>query len=225
MKLEFKKIKDSASPSDEFRKRLWQRIDAEVQEPARKSYIRRYVYVFGVITIVVTTMSTGTYAYASSSVTPDSSLYGVKTSIESVESIFYRSPESMSAFYMRMAHRRNRELDHARTIRAQEKLEARLSSLLGEVETELDRSNYKQEVREAFYLDLRQIHDQRFREQADAQYDELLRRLNEFEQRGEIDHDRAERFREDMHGMGARKIYRLQEHAHELEMMRDAVAY
>ncbi|NQV11928.1 hypothetical protein HQ524_01050 [Candidatus Uhrbacteria bacterium] len=221
MKLEFKNLRASAKPSDEFKKRLWQRLDAELEEPVKQSYIRRYVYVFGMVTIVITTMGTGTYAYAADTVTPDSTLYGVKAGIESVESVFHRSPESMSMFHMRMVQRRNKELDHVVTPEARQKLEDHLVALLGVTEDELKSSEYGIEKRQVFQMNMKQIHDQRFREQADAQHDELLRRLNELEVSGEVPVERAEYFREEMESMETRKIYKLRERMHELEDMRE----
>ncbi|MBT6253925.1 hypothetical protein HOI83_01700 [Candidatus Uhrbacteria bacterium] len=220
MKKQFKNLRRSSKPSIVFKKRLWLRIDAELPVPGRKSLVLRYTYVVGLASVVMMTTGMGTYAYAADGVTPDSSLYGVKTSIESVESRFHRSPESMASFHARMAGRRHRELDHVKSKLGREALEEKLAHILGVTAVDLEGVKEDVEKRETIELEMRRIHELRFKEQAETFYNELHNKVDQYEMRGELDAENAKELRDTFWDVKERKIYMMDHYEGEIDRRR-----
>lgn len=113
MNKRFDNLSKSAAPSDAFKGRLWQRLDAELEAVHihKRPWYQRFAMPVAAVAIVGLLGGSGTYAYASPNVAPDSSLYQVKTGIEWVEERFHRSPESLATFHHRMAERRHAEYE------------------------------------------------------------------------------------------------------------------
>ena len=140
MKRLLRQLSQQAKPSRVFEQRLLQRLDAHMASSqhrgARKA---RRAWAAGALSVGFLLSGTGSYAYASPSVTPESPLYSVKSGIESVEERFYSSPESRAAFHARMADRRVAELKHVRRDEVREALRSRVIETLELSETELRR--------------------------------------------------------------------------------------
>lgn len=107
---------------------LWNRLDAELESIHlhKRAWYQRFAMPVVGLVIVGILGGSGTYAYASPSVTPDTTLYPVKTSIEWVEERFHRSPEGLAAFHHRMAERREAEFGHIDRPEVEKELRARM---------------------------------------------------------------------------------------------------
>lgn len=110
----FDNLRKEATPSEEFERALWNRLDAELESVHmhKRAWYQRFAMPVAALVLVGILGGSGTYAYASPSVTPNTTLYPVKTSIEWVEERFHRSPEGLAGFHHRMAERREAELNH-----------------------------------------------------------------------------------------------------------------
>jgi hypothetical protein len=220
MNVRFKNFHDASKPSDEFKKRLWQRLEAEMPAMTKRSIVIRYGYVVGLTSVVMMTGGMGTYAYASDNVTPDSSLYGVKIGIESVEARLYRSPESLAVFHARMAHRRNRELDHVRSPEARAIVEDDLKIMLRTTAQDLEGSTVRMEMRADIETDMNEIHELRFREQAETYYNEMHNRVDRYEIQGELNQQDATELRNLFLNKDERVIFKVEANEKELEKRR-----
>lgn len=100
-----------AAPSEAFKERLWQRLDAEYTFDPVIARRRRLQWASGILSVGFLLSGTGTYAYVSPSVTPDDALYPVKTGIEWVEEQTRFTPEAEIRFHERMMRRRAAELE------------------------------------------------------------------------------------------------------------------
>ncbi len=108
---QLKAVKKAGKPSRAFRRVLWVELRQEFSKeyPGLRISWRRVVLIPLSVFVVVMMAGTGSYAYASPSVTQQHALYPVKTGIETIEEKFYRSPENEVQFHMRMMERRLNE--------------------------------------------------------------------------------------------------------------------
>ena len=166
------------------------------------------------------TTGMGTYAYASDGVTPDSALYGVKTNIEVIESKFHRSPESLASFHARMAGRRHRELNHVESDLGRKALEEKLSHILEVTAEDLEGVREDDSRREVIELEMRKIHELRFKEQAETFYNELHDRVDQYEMRGELDAENAKELRDTFWDVKERKVYKMDHYEGEIDQRR-----
>lgn len=109
---QLKKLRNETAPDPAFKEALWYELDAAFVRMYPSSVgpgWRRMILFPAAAMVLVMTLGTGTYAYASSSVTSESMLYPLKRGIESVESRFYAKPAEAADFHLRMMHRRLQE--------------------------------------------------------------------------------------------------------------------
>lgn len=119
--------KGQINPSRKFKKDLWKELDNKWNKldlPPYSFYqtrVFRNAAVVAIFVILVSGGGTGAYAYASSSVTEGTKLYPVKQQIEKIEERLNHSPHSKAKYYLKMVERRERELQHIRKFRNNEK--------------------------------------------------------------------------------------------------------
>lgn len=109
---QLKKWRNKTAADEAFKDALWYELDAAFvrmyPSMAAPQWRRMILFPAAAMALVVT-MGTGTYAYASPSVTNQSMLYPVKRGIESIEARFYGDAESSASFHVRMMERRIEE--------------------------------------------------------------------------------------------------------------------
>lgn len=110
---QLKNLKRSSAPRKEFKQALKAELSAEFDAayPGMRLNWTRMLAAPVAVFVLVITMGTGTYAYASPEVTPEHSLYPVKKTIERVEGEFQRTPEARAKFHARMMERRIAEAE------------------------------------------------------------------------------------------------------------------
>lgn len=107
----------SASPSAEFKNKLWKRLAAnfDAQYSQNPVFIKLTVFKWvsaGVaFSLLLAGFGTGAYAYNSPSVTPLDVLYPVKKAIEQVEEQTKKTPEEKADFYLKSLSKRDEEVD------------------------------------------------------------------------------------------------------------------
>lgn len=199
MKKDLKQLYKTSKPSKQFEKKLWMRLDAELPRPLIRHKIKRLMNVPAIATAAVLLLGgTGSYAYASPNVVPDSPLYGVKAGIENVEEGLKFSPEAKAKFHARMAERRGKEMEHAPLERHPELREAIMDEL-GLSEEELESAHENEELREAIkerldafreeHADEIEAHMEEMRAQATERFESLV-------EEGKIPEDRIDEMRE-----------------------------
>lgn len=149
LKRQLKKLQASSAPTDEFRGTLRAQLLAEhanLYPQARGFAWSRAFAVPVALCVVVMTMGTGTYAYASPAVTDGDVLYPVKQGIEEVEAQFYRSPEAAARFEARMLERRLAEAEYLAERR--EDIREQLNLVAEQLDLSLDRVEQLQENEE-----------------------------------------------------------------------------
>ena len=170
MNKRFDNLSTSAVPSDAFKERLWQRLDAELEAAHihKRPWHQRFAVPVAAVAIVGLLGGSGTYAYASPNVAPDSSLYQVKTSIEWVEERFHRSPESLATFHHRMAERRHAEYERLDRAEVRDEVFQRLQHHLElsdeQIEALQERPEIKERLQERSRM-IRQRHQERLERQ------------------------------------------------------------
>lgn len=106
-------LKNQSKPDKSFRSNLWVELSNEFDQtyasPAPRR--RRIAFASAALVIVLFTTGTGVYAYESPEVIDGHPLHFMKTSIETIEEQFARSPESRAEFHDRMVERREQELE------------------------------------------------------------------------------------------------------------------
>lgn len=111
-----RQAKKDAQPDSVFVGRLWQRLESEfppLTTRDRLGLLFRRSAMVAMIVIPCCFLTTGVYAYASSSVTQESALYPMKQRLEYVEERFLaRTPDSRAAFHVKMYERRLAETEH-----------------------------------------------------------------------------------------------------------------
>mgnify|MGYP007077478618 CR=1 FL=1 len=174
-------LRKEAVPSKEFERVLWSRLDAELESVHlhKRAWYQRFAMPVAALVIVGVLGGSGTYAYASPSVTPDTTLYPVKTSIEWIEEKFYRSPERLAGFHHRMAERREAELDRISRPEVEEVLRARMRHRIQLSEQQIEYIQDHPEARERL-----QDRARRFRARHVDWMEERMER--EDEERGEV---------------------------------------
>lgn len=138
----------AAEPREAFKDALWLRLDAALEEVhmhKRPWYVR---FAMPVAAVVGVLGGAGTYAYASPSVTPASSLYPVKTGIEWMEGHLHRSTKAEAVFHQRMAERRAAELERVHQPEIEAVLRARVIERLDLSQERCDSLDDHPEVRD-----------------------------------------------------------------------------
>ena len=109
---QLKRWRNKTAPDEAFKEALWYELDAafvRMYPSMTAPQWRRMILFPAAAMALVVTMGTGTYAYASPSVTNQSMLYPVKRGLESIESRFHGDPEGCASFHVRMMERRIEE--------------------------------------------------------------------------------------------------------------------
>jgi hypothetical protein len=137
LKRQLKKLSQQGRPSKMFREALWLKLSAEYAclYPQVSICSHRFRFAAAGLSalIIVFTMGTGVYAYESEEVVDGHPLYFVKSSIESVEEGFARTPEARAEFHSRMMARRISEGEH-RLSRQPERVEESLEAAADQLE-------------------------------------------------------------------------------------------
>jgi len=121
-----KNIKRQYNNSRKFKKDLWNRLDRQWQKDALPPYlwyqtrVFRYVTVVAILVILISSSSTGAYAYASGEVIDGTTLYPIKQHMERIEEKLQFSPKDKAQYYLKIMERREQELEHIRKFRNSE---------------------------------------------------------------------------------------------------------
>ena len=188
---QFKGLKQESAPRAEFKARLWVRIDAELPQGVKRHTWggRLRLSVGMAVVIILLSGTTGTYAYSSPSVTPTSPLYGIKTGIERVRESFCGSHTRCAEFHEKIAHRRKAELDRVDDDDARGEV---LERLMDAVELSEYRAEQAQETYEVIRVRVQRLRDDHIEEAQGY----LIRRLDRAIESGDITHDSAEEYRQ-----------------------------
>ncbi len=210
MNKEMKNLRSVATPSSEFKERLWQRLDAEM--PVVKIRSKKRMAVAGTLASIAMLLSgSGAYAYSSPNVTPESPLYGVKTGIEDVQERFKKSPEARAKFHKAMAQRRGHELDRAKSPEAQAELRIRLAELLDMTQEELKEASQDPEFRAQISDQVKALREAHHIETFEKRRADMLERLDTAIENGAIDADRVEEITERIINAEPREVHRMHE--------------
>jgi len=132
-----KNITRQFNSSRKFKKDLWIRLDRQWQKDELPPYswyqtrVFRYATVVAIFVILVSSSSTGAYAYASGEVIDGTTLYPIKQHIERIEEKLQFSPKNKAQYYLKIMERREKELEHIRKFRNSEKQTMENMNMMG----------------------------------------------------------------------------------------------
>lgn len=111
LKKKLKNLHKSSAPSGGFKGALWAELDYEHGKLYKKPMfsLPRFAMVPTMALIMVASLGTGGFAYASPLVNSEHVLYPMKLGIEQVEGKFYKTPKSKAQYHARMMERRIQE--------------------------------------------------------------------------------------------------------------------
>lgn len=205
MKKLFHNLRHGAQPSDEFRVRLWQRLDAQAAPVLTHKPWYKRMTIPALASAALILFGGSGYAYAAPSVTPEHPLYGIKSGIERVEGGVHFSAEGRAKFHERMAQRRAKELKHANRADTHVRLRGALIERLNLSEEELIEIKNDPEARaelkariEAFKEEHREEIEEHMRDmqaRIQEQRQNALEHVNELEAAGTISAEQATEIR------------------------------
>ena len=204
MKKRFHNLRHMSDPSDMFRDRLWQQLDAATPRLILKPRYKRMTIPALASAALILFGGTG-YAYAAPSVTPEHPLYGIKSGMERVEGGMHFSAEGRAKFHERMAERRAAELKHAKHADARFRLRGDLIERLNLSEEELAEIKRNPEAREELRLRIEAFkaehrdeieeHKREMQARIGEQRENALERIGELEAAGTISAEHAAEIR------------------------------
>lgn len=115
IKYRFWKIKKAFSPKANFKEALWKKLDSAWNaqhlpaDPWYQTHWFRFSSALAGVVLVVSSVTTGAYAYVNPEVTSGTPLYVVKQALEKIEESFQITPQAQAKFYLKKVQRRDAE--------------------------------------------------------------------------------------------------------------------